>query len=541
MHFRLSCFIAPASTRERRGKRNRNGDTTAAPSSVPVPGPNGSTGGSRTSKRSRGGDSAHGGRLSYVGQRQMTLRTVFTPEAILSHVNALSRDGLHQQAYTYLVEHMEVFHDLRQLEAALNPLLQNVRAHLASLAPRISAQAGITTPAQVFLAGQRTPTLIQLHDTSNSQSIGRKSPGPEAYSDTSMDDAMLTARSNSSASGYHSPLARSPSRENTESMSGVQVTLPAFGAHPVHAPLSSNSFVPGTIPTTARSFTPILNTPTSSSPSLVPSSLRGFPVFANGTASTHVQSPMASPHLASSPVRSTPALDSSGHLTALALPSISVSGHIPASMPNQTPYETSMPIPAVPHAWVEAKSPRLAAIQESNPYSPEFEEHHEMDETNGGLLGSGEGIVIPSSPSLSSSSYALEAATASSSVSSFSTSTQYSSSTAYSTYSSAAYCTPSKNTPASKTVRHGYSAPSLTSAFSLALQTSHSPPPVLQSSHSPPPGDSHFYRSIHSPIPSDEVTSDHNQGFFSDLDVGTMEDTGAAIGDDYFWSQPFDS
>lgn len=462
----------------------------------------------------------------------MSLRTVFTPEVILNHVNALSRDGQHQQAYTYLVEHMEVFHDLRQLETVINPLLQNVRSHLASLAPRISAQAGITTAGHIYLVGQRSPVLVQLSGTPQARPVGRKSPVPDAYSDASTDDAMLTARSNSSASGYHSPMERSPSCENNDMMVGVQIAMAPLSLRPLSSSAPNATFVPGTIPTTARSFTPTLNMSGPPTTSLVPSSLRSFPGFANNPAVGHVQSPISSPHQHMIPTRVASSIESTPMVPSISFPTVPSLGPAVNNAPLQHHYESPTPMQSVQHAWVDARSPRLAAIQEAHPYAPEYEDDAPTEENGHHMLGTGDSLVVSSSPPLSAS-YALEAATASSSVSSFSTSTQYSSSTAYSNYS-AAYYTPSRST-SSKTVRHGNSAPTRTSAFSMALQSSHSPPAVLQTSHSPPSNESHFYHSIHSPLPNEEASEHIN--YFNDLEMSSMDGPVLGSDDGYFWAQ----
>lgn len=468
----------------------------------------------------------------------MSLRTVFTPESILNHVNALSRDGMHQQAYTYLIEHMEVFHDQRQLEAALNPLLLNVRRHLASIAPRLSNQAGITTPSHVYLVGQRSPVLMQFKDVPTAQITGRKSPVPDAYSDISADDAMMTARSNSSASGYHSPMERSPSRENNEMMAGVQIALAPMVAHPMPSSRPLSTFIPASIPTTVRSFTPTLNTSGPSTTSLVPSSLRGFPVFVNSSSSSLGQSPSTSAYPSPTLTRPTSAMEMAPSLPALSFAPASLPEPTSAAQGMHSHFEAPSPVQSLPHVWVDARSPRLAAIQESNPYAPEYEDPDVLEDSHSRFLGSSDTLNAPSSPPLSSS-YALEAATASSSVSSFSTSTQYSSSTAYSNYSSAAYYTPSKMATPSKSIRHGNSAPSLTSAFSMALQTSHSPPANLQTSHSPPAdGAHHFFRSSHSPLPMEDIPEQGHSNYFAypELDVD-----GPPLADDFFWSQHLDS
>lgn len=233
------------------------------------------------------------------------------------------------------------------------------------------------------------------------------------------------------------------------------------------------------------------------------------------------------------PIRPVAVLDSSSMVPSISFPSVPSLGPAVNNAPLQHHYESPTPMQSVQHTWVDARSPRLAAIQEAHPYAPEYDDDAPTEDNDNHMLGTGDGLVVSSSPPLSS--YALEAATASSSVSSFSTSTQYSSSTAYSNYSAAAYYTPSRSTTSSKTVRHGNSAPTLTSAFSMALQTSHSPPAVLQTSHSPPSNESHFYRSIHSPLPNEEGVEHVN--YFNDLDMPTMDGPVLGGDDGYFWAQ----
>jgi hypothetical protein len=174
--------------RSRRGKRQRLsvGEVSAA------------TGSRRSSKRSNKSmvipDAVPlaNGLSGWLKEKQMSLRVPLTSESVISRVESLSQQNMHQAAYIYFLEHMELITNKDKCEQKLNELLANVRQHWLSLSPRVASNAHIGSPVHVSFAGGHI--LVQKGSSETMSSSSLESP-------SSRDSGALSSPSSSHIAG----------------------------------------------------------------------------------------------------------------------------------------------------------------------------------------------------------------------------------------------------------------------------------------------------------------------------------------------------